>query len=152
MTSEMVGMNISREVAMITPLSGLEPRFLMYMLASPSGQRILTGHVKGVAQSGINLSDIRNLKVPLPPTPEQREIIGRVDGRLGEIDRIATQLESARSSAKALESSVLAQAFQGELVEQDPNDEPATVLLDRIQAARETAKPERNRSRMRSAH
>ncbi len=133
---EMIGMNISREVAMIPVLPGVLPAYLCYLLASPVGQRLMAGHVKGVAQSGINLGDLRKLPMPLPPLGEQAAIVTAVEDALS---AIATTLERMRQQdhrLARLEQSILAKALRGELVEQDPTDEPASALLARIRAER----------------
>jgi hypothetical protein len=61
---------------------------------------------------------------------------GRGRGRRGRLDRLATEATSARKLVDHLDEAMLAKAFRGELVAQDPNDEPASVLLDRLKAER----------------
>jgi type I restriction enzyme S subunit len=133
---EMAGMNISREVAMIPPLPGLDRHFLTLLLASPDIQGAIGARVKGVAQSGINLSDLRTLPIPLPPAAEQAAVIIALHQCLGDPDSWLVSINSARAEIDRLDASVLAKAFRGELVPQDPNDEPASVLLARIRAER----------------
>lgn len=148
---DMKGMNISREVAMIPLMDGVLPRFLMYLLACPISQAVLMGHVKGVAQSGINLSDLRAFPVPFPPEPEQDAIVSLIDEAFEEVDRIEAALASASSSLPVLNQSILAKAFRGELVPQDPNDEPASELLARIKAERAEGGSPVRRGRRRKA-
>ncbi|QLH38560.1 MAG: restriction endonuclease subunit S [Defluviicoccus sp.] len=145
---DMEGMNISREVAMIPLMDGVLPRFLMYLLACPISQAVLMDHVKGVAQSGINLSDLRTFPVPIPPEPEQDAIVSLLDESFERVNRIAAA-ESASLSLPMLNQSILAKAFRGELVPQDPNDEPASELLARIKAERAANPPQRTRGRRR---
>lgn len=128
----MRGMNISREVAMIPVLPGVSPKFLMYLLASPGAQRLITGQVKGVAQSGINLADLRLLPTPLPPFDEQVEIENRIEQAINSMDAILMGQAESETALTQLDQSILAKAFRGELVPQDPRDEPASELLDRI--------------------
>jgi type I restriction enzyme S subunit len=134
--AEMKGMNISREVALIPVLPGVDSTFLMYLLASPAAQRLITGQVKGVAQSGINLADLRMLPTPLPSLEEQQEIARRIEEALNMLDSVLAIQASMESSLTQLDQSILSKAFRGELVPQDPRDEPASELLARIRAKR----------------
>jgi type I restriction enzyme, S subunit len=96
----------------------------------------------------INGETLRSLPVFLPPTTEERsEIVRRVESAFGWIDRLASQVASARTLISHLDQAILAKAFRGELVPQDPADEPAGVLLDRIRAARSIDAPARGRRR-----
>ncbi|TWT56470.1 restriction endonuclease subunit S [Allorhodopirellula solitaria] len=142
--AEMKGMNISREVALIPVLSGVDATFLMYLLACPAAKRLITGQVKGVAQSGINLSDLRMLPIPLPSLEEQHEIARRITQALEMLDNISAVESSIENSLTHLDQSILSKAFRGELVPQDPRDEPASELLARIRQQRQTTKTKRN--------
>lgn len=135
--AEMKGMNISREVALIPVLPGVDSTFLMYLLASPAAQRLITGQVKGVAQSGINLADLRMLPTPLPSLEEQQEIARQIEEALNMLDSVLAIQASMESSLTQLDQSILSKAFRGELVPQDPRDEPASELLARIRAKRD---------------
>ena len=137
--AEMKGMNISREVALIPLLEGIDPYFMMYLLASPAAQSLITGQVKGVAQSGINLSDLRLLPTPVPPLHEQIEIRNRLTRIMATIDALGTGAIEFEYMLSQLNQSILAKAFRGELVPQDPNDEPASELLARIRRGREVS-------------
>jgi type I restriction enzyme S subunit len=144
-------MNISREVAMIPLLSGLAPRYLMFCMAAPEAETRLLKRVKGVAQSGINLADLRTLPVPLPPELEQHAVLESLERRLLTCSALNRGLTSMRLNLDALDQSSLAEAFRGELVPQDPSDEPAEVMLARVRAEAEAAssddapKPKRTR-------
>lgn len=140
--------NISREVAMIPTLPSVLPFYLACLLQSPLGQRLLVGKVRGVAQKGINLADVRRLPVALPPYAEQTEIVHRVEKLFAFADQLETKVASAKSRIDHLTQSILAKAFRGELVPQDPNDEPASVLLERIQAQRAAAPKARQRRKV----
>jgi type I restriction enzyme S subunit len=80
---------------------------------------------------------------PVPTVAEQAEIVRRVEALFAMADRIEARCTAARAQAQRLTQLVLAKAFRGELVPQDPNDEPASVLLERIRAERAGKPPER---------
>jgi len=78
-------------------------------------------------QTGISGKDLKELVLPVPPPPEQQEIIRRVEALFAFADRIEARLSSAQKTVERLTPAVLAKAFRGHLVPQDPNDEPASV-------------------------
>lgn len=84
---------------------------------------------------------LRNWAIPVPPLAEQQEIARRVEALFALSDQIETRYARAQAQVDKMTPSLLAKAFRGELVPQDPNDEPAAVLLERIRAQRETGKP-----------
>jgi type I restriction enzyme, S subunit len=91
----------------------------------------------GAGKPGLNLGNLRQLPIPLPPLVEQTEIVGKVRNRLAAADRLEISLTQQLARAQATHRSLLREAFAGRLVPQDPNDEPASVLLDLIRTARE---------------
>ncbi|MDX2242853.1 MAG: AAA family ATPase [Leptolyngbyaceae cyanobacterium bins.302] len=88
----------------------------------------------GVAQQKISLQRFRSMPLPIPPPDEQNEIIRRVESLFAYADRIGTRYQNALMQVERLTPVLLDKAFNGELVPQDPNDEPASILLERIQA------------------
>jgi type I restriction enzyme S subunit len=80
----------------------------------------------------INNPDIQPLEVPLPPLAEQQEIVRRVAGLFALADQLEQRLAQARRQVAKLTPSLLARAFAGQLVPQNPKDEPASALLERI--------------------
>jgi type I restriction enzyme S subunit len=90
---------------------------------------------------------VTGFPIPLPPPSEQSEIVRRVEVLLAYADRLEARYTAARAQVERLTPALLAKAFRGELVPQDPNDEPAAILLERVRAARvaagETACPKR---------
>jgi len=115
----------------------LLPDFLNYCLGSPAG-RHYCWQVKsdGVSQSNINAKKLAAFSFGLPSIPEQTEIVRRVEDLLALNQALCVKLRSASRLAAALTPSLLAKAFRGELVPQDPNDEPASKLLERTKADR----------------
>lgn len=135
---ELQGCNISREVAMIPVRRDVDPHFVMFYLASSGAKSFILGNVKGVAQQGINLGDLRELPTPFPDIAIQKKVVRGIENAFRWIDRLASDATNARKLVDHLDQAVLAKAFRGELVPQDPNDEPASVLLERIRAERAT--------------
>lgn len=91
---------------------------------------------------------LKQLDYPLPPFKEQQEIIHRVEQLFAFADKIEARYTKAKSMLDKLPQSILAKAFRGELVPQDPNDEPASVLLERIKAEKIKIK-EKNQEKIR---
>ncbi|MBI5557229.1 MAG: restriction endonuclease subunit S [Deltaproteobacteria bacterium] len=127
----------------------LLPDYLNYCLNSPAG-RDYRWRVKsdGVSQSNINAKKLAAFTFVLPTVEEQHEIVRRVEALFTYADRLEARNATARAQVDRLTPALLAKAFRGELVEQDPNDEPASELLARLQAARaeEVAKPRKHKT------
>jgi type I restriction enzyme, S subunit len=88
-----------------------------------------------------------DMEFPVPPLEEQHEIVRRVETLFAKADRIEAQYQKARQEVDRLTPALLAKAFRGELVPQDPNDEPASILLERVKAEKEgKEKKEKGRS------
>ena len=90
----------------------------------------------GVNQGNVGIAGVMQGPIPLPPIKEQQEIVRRVEALFAKADRIEAQYKNARQQVDRLTPALLAKAFRGELVPQDPNDEPASVLLERVKEAR----------------
>ena len=87
----------------------------------------------------LSLADIREYRIPLPPLVEQHRIVTETQRRLSVVQQAEATVEASLKRAERLRQSVLKRAFEGKLVPQDPGDEPASVLLERIRAEREAA-------------
>ena len=136
--------------------NGALPNFVQIVANSGVSREFLAGRIRTTAgQSGISGSDLKSMPLPLPPLAEQRRIVAEVERRLSVIQQAEVAVEANLARAERLRQSILKQAFSGKLVPQDPDDEPASVLLERIRAEREAAeaaaksnrKPSRRRSR-----
>ena len=123
-----------------------QPAYVSLALSSPKSRdaiELVARSTSGV--NNINTDEIKALPIPLPGLEEQREIARRVEALLAYADRIEARYAAARAQVERLTPALLAKGFRGDLVPQDPNDEPASVLLQRICAARaaNVAKPRR---------
>ncbi|HDS1132764.1 TPA: restriction endonuclease subunit S [Stenotrophomonas maltophilia] len=94
---------------------------------------------EGGNQPNLNLTKVKEFPILIPPLDEQAEIIRRAEALLAQADKVHVQYEAARSRVSKLTSALLTKAFRGELVPQDPQDEPASALLERLQAAKASA-------------
>jgi type I restriction enzyme, S subunit len=109
------GANISRDVARIAPLPGIEPTFLAAYLTSPPALGYLQNRARGVAVKGVNISDLRNMPVPVPPHAEQRRIVGELDRINSVTSDLEASLSSARVRAGNARAAILKAAFSGRL-------------------------------------
>ena len=99
----------------------------------------------------INNKNIEPLSFPVCSTAEQSEIVRILSERLEVANKLESEFEAALTHADALRQSILKNAFSGRLVPQDPNDEPAATLLQRILAKKASHNPDRAKSRVSTA-
>lgn len=124
----------------------LDPRIISWY-GNTFGQRYFIDEGKQTTNlASINLTKLGAFPVPLPPEAEQKRIIAEVDRRLSVADETLGVINLQLARANRLRQAVLKRAFEGKLVPQDPNDEPASILLERIRAERAT-EPERKNTR-----
>ncbi|WP_082506011.1 restriction endonuclease subunit S [Deinococcus sp. Leaf326] len=130
------------------PESALSKYVLFYLLSPDARKAIVELAKTTTGLHTLSVSKVASICINLPPLPEQAEIVRRVEVLFALADRLEARYQSALSSFNRLTPALLAKAFRGELVPQDPNDEPASVLLERIRAQRavEGSKPKRGRS------
>lgn len=86
----------------------------------------------GSGPKALNCQRVREIDFILPPLEEQKEIVRQVDKLFALADKVESHYQKAKAKVDKLAQSILAKAFRGELVPQDPNDEPAEKLLERI--------------------
>ena len=147
---EIEGANITQGTARFRPSCVISTEFLAHWLSSKTAQSWLHAKYRGIDMPGLNLRDVRRLPVPLPPLEEQREIVRRIETAFAKIERLAAEAAKALQLLGHLDGRILAKAFAGDLVPQDPTDEPAETLLARIRTERAAA-PKTKRKRRTSA-
>lgn len=146
-TTEDAGCLLVQRVARIRASRFVLPDYLYIVLQSD----LFRGEVERTATGSdlphVSQNDIASAPMPLPPLAEQAEICTRVKRAISKFE--TSRREAGRSSAllDRLDQSLLAKAFRGELVPQDPADEPASVLLDRIRAERTRTDAPKRRGR-----
>ena len=101
-------------------------------------QKLIQANILSATQGKLALFRIKSLPVPLPPLAEQKEIVQQVETLFESIDPMVQEYQKASKLCDRLEQATLSKAFRGELVPQDPNDEPASALLERLQAENPT--------------
>lgn len=113
--------------------------WLLWFMRSPAGRTAIEARATGNQFSMRNLSQngLRSIEMPWPNARERAEIVRRIESAFGWLDRVAADHAAAARLLPKLDAAILAKAFRGELVLQDPNDEPASMLLKRIRAQRD---------------
>ena len=114
--------------------AGLPPEYLYRHLESEYERTRTLG--SGNNQPALNKARVEHMLFPLPPLREQQRIVAELESRLSVVDALQNQASEALLRSTRLRQSILKRAFEGKLVPQNPNDEPASVLLERIRAER----------------
>jgi type I restriction enzyme S subunit len=139
----LAGANTARAVGVI-PISDLvNAAWVELWFRSPAKSNEMVGKAHEVARKTLNLEDVRAASVPLPPLVEQAKLVDEVQTQLSLIEQADAELEAQHKAAQSLRQAILAAAFSGKLVPQDPSDEPANVLLERLRAQKVAASARR---------
>ena len=114
----------------------INSEYISYFMSSNYYWNQVMTMQKGTAQPGANATIFSSLVVPVAPLTEQYEIIRRVKELNAQADTIEKCVKIAQAHCQKLAQSILAQAFRGELIEQDSDDEPASIPLEKIKSAK----------------
>lgn len=123
-----------------SPNETLYSKFLFYLMLSEYVVEGLNKYMKGDNSPSINNENITNFLYPLPPLSEQRRIVEKIEELLALVDDLEANKTDLQSYIKQAKSKVLEMAVRGELVPQDSNDEPVSVLLERIKNEQKSSK------------
>jgi len=103
-----------------------------YLLSAEQSRKYLVDNCSGTTMSNLNEKIIKGLPMPQIPIEDQTMLLAAIESRLSVCDKIESIVDENLAKADALRQSILKKAFAGQLVPQDPSDEPAAVLLERI--------------------
>ena len=117
--------------------------YLCHALNSQPVRRRTTEKIHGVGRPRLGLKGIREIVLPLPPTAEQERIAANVEHQISVVDVSEQVVDLQLARCFRLRQSILKWAFEGKLADQDPDDEPASVLLERIRAERDATMPKK---------
>jgi len=112
----------------------LNEKYVYYFSLSPVTKSEIRRYVKETTQANIGIASIEKFVFPLCSYREQTKIVEILESHLSVLDKQEKQIEDSLLASESLRQSILKKAFSGQLVAQDPNDEPAAVLLERIKA------------------
>jgi type I restriction enzyme S subunit len=132
----LAGANTARAVGVIPLSNHLRPPWVEIWFRNPDKIDEITSKAHEVARKTLNLEDVRSAPVAIPPQAEQDEIINEVESKLSLAENAEQIIDMSQRRCEKLRQSILKQAFKGNLVPQDPSDEPASVLLGRTKAER----------------
>jgi len=129
---------VSQHVALVRAVDDRVSSLMHLWAISVSGGRgILIDVAYGGGKPGLNLDNLKNVPMPLPPVEEIRNIISTVNGYLNLSSIVTKKTRNACEELDTLDQTILSKAFCGELVSQEPEDQPASVLLERIPGEKE---------------
>jgi len=131
------GANLTQGTVRLRPSEAILGPYLAGYLAGPAAQGWMKERYFGMAMPRINVEDARGIPIPVVPLEEQREIIRRIEVNDHRQQAVVAAVNQALDEMNNLDQSILAKAFCGELVPQNPADEPASVLLERIRLERD---------------
>ena len=126
---------VDSHVTLIRMNKQVNPDYIYYYLRSPEIQDNLNDYLTGTTkQKELGLTNILKVKIPLPPLSEQSRIAAKIAQLFALLRKVETSTQQYAKLQTLLKSKVLDLAMRGKLVKQDPNDEPASVLLEKIKA------------------
>ncbi|HIF9398956.1 TPA: restriction endonuclease subunit S [Photobacterium damselae] len=134
------GVTVNQDMKCITPAKFIDSKYLLYILKSQKDLFVELASSSTHGTKRLEAKIYNNVAIPICPMEEQVEIVRIIENLLAKANKVEKQYLDAKARLDRLTQSILAKAFRGELVAQDPNDEPADKLLERIVAEKEQNK------------
>ena len=126
---------IQNHLHRLRPYDRIYTKFYYYIMYLYKANGRINGN--GIGLQGLSSNALHNIIVPVPPVEEQKRIVDSIDSVLSLIEQIESHKQNLSLQIDNIKSKILDLAIRGKLVPQDPNDEPASVLLERIRAEKE---------------
>ena len=126
---------IQNHLHRLRPYDRIHTKFYYYIMYLYKANGRING--KGIGLQGLSSNALHNIIVPVPPVEEQKRVVDSIDSVLSLIEQIESHKQSLSSQIDNIKSKILDLAIRGKLVPQDPNDEPASVLIERIREEKE---------------
>ena len=126
---------IQNHLHRLRPYDRIYTKFYYYIMYLYKANGRINGN--GIGLQGLSSNALHNIIVPVPPVEEQKRIVDSIDSVLSLIEQIESHKQNLSSQIDNIKSKILDLAIRGKLVPQDPNDEPASILLERIRAEKE---------------
>jgi type I restriction enzyme S subunit len=128
----------NQQINAIVPERGILANFLYFVCISPLFQKEILDNASATTLPILNKRRFEDLLVPIAPAAEQDQIVLEIERCFSVADAIEKSVEQSLAQSERLRQSILKRAFEGKLVLQDPNDPPASELLERIRSERES--------------
>lgn len=130
----------------------MQPKLLSWY-GNSIGQRYFEDEGKQTTNlASLNMTKLSMLPVPVPPAAEQKRIVAELERRISVIEEMEIEVNADMRRSERLRQSILREAFEGKLIPQDPNDEPADALLERIRGSVSTPPIKNPRTRTKLMH
>ena len=120
------------ELIPVTVLGGVNPYYVLYYLMGNYVSSMIDRRSYGIKMPRVDVNFMINLPIPLPPIEEQERIVKKIQAVCEELDSVSSLQQQYANNITSLNKKILDLAVRGKLVPQDPNDEPASVLLKKI--------------------
>jgi type I restriction enzyme S subunit len=140
---------LSDKVWKVVFIEGVNKKYINYYLKSRQGRDEIEKRARGnqVSMKNISQNDFRDIIIPYPSLEEQEKIVGRIEQLFQHIDYLENRYKKMNKELENLKKNIFSKAFRGELVPQDTNDEPASVLVEGIRQEKEKLNFEKQKQR-----
>ena len=134
-------------VALIKPYNNfIYPHYIKYALDNYINNIDIQQTIKGGVVKNLHIEDLKNVNVIIPPIDEQYKMVEEIEHHLSIADGIEKTVDQSLKQSDRLRQSILKKSFEGKLVPQDPTDEPAELLLERIKAEKAAMEAEKKKT------